>query len=126
MKASLGAGILLLLLLTLVIINACLIHRFSNDMKQQIEALAETPDAQTAESIENFQKNLEEKMPFLRLTISFPQLDRVSELSTSLLTYAESGALSDYRVTKALLLDAIEDMSRLERLWQRTKIGEGR
>ena len=126
MKASIGAGILLILIMVLVILNACFVHAVSQDMSRQIEDLSETPNEKDLADIRYFQKNLEEKLPFLRQTISFSQLDRVSELSTTLYEYAESGALSDYRVTKALLLDAIEDMSRLERLFQKATVGNGR
>lgn len=118
MKASVGGGILLLILVILVVINAGYIHSVTDDLSRRISALPETPDESTVNHIENFQKLLSQKYPLLRLSVSFSQLDRVSELSETLLGYAQSGAWADYRVTRALLLNAIEDMSRLERLRQ--------
>ena len=113
-----------MILVILVVINAGYIHRVTDDLSRRINALPLIPTESTTDDIKAFQTYLNRKIPFLRLTISFPQLDRVAELSESLRRYAKNGALADYQVTRALLLDAIEDMSRLERLWQRSKVGE--
>lgn len=112
-----------MVILLLVILNAWYIHSVTKDMSRLIYALPQTPEADTAERIVAFQAYFEDKHPALRFTIGFSQLDRVSELAESLRDYAQNGALSDYSVTRLLLLDAIEDMSRLERLWQKSDIG---
>lgn len=118
MKASVGAGILLVLIFIAVGINAAYVHRVTNEMRAQVAALPEIPNESTEARITEFQNYLRDKLPLLRLTISYPQLDRVGELSTSLKGYAQSDALSDYRITRALLLDALQDVERTERLRQ--------
>ncbi len=123
-KASIAGGILLLVILVLVILNAWYIHSVTREMNRMVESLPQTPEPATLAHIAAFQAYFEEKHPLLRITIGFSQLDRVTELSESLLEYAQSGSLPDYRATRRLLLDAIQDMSRLERLWQKSEVGQ--
>ena len=109
-----------MVILALVILNAWYIHGATKDMGDLVKALPLIPGEDAARGVVAFHAFFEKKHALLRLTLSFSQLDRVAELSKSLLEYAQSGAVADYRVTRMLLLDAIEDMSRLERLFPKS------
>lgn len=121
MKASVGSGILLIVLLLLVGLNAFYIHQVTDEMTAQISALPEQPNEKALSEITKFQEYLGKNEPYLRLTVSYSQLDRVGELAESLRAYTHDKAPSDYSVTRTLLLDAIKDMGRLEKLWITSK-----
>ena len=116
MKASVGAGILLLVLLLLVCINAVFVTNTTRSLSDQLRALPDAPSEECLQKIQVIEAYFEEKEPFLRISISFFLSDRVKEQLASLRLYAATDMAGDYLVTKALLLDAVEDMGRLERL----------
>ncbi len=116
MKASIGAGILLLILLVTVCANAIFVKNTTQALTDQIQSLSDLPSKENPQKIKAIQTYFEEKEPLLRISVSFLLLDRVKEHLEALRLYAESDMTGDYLVTKALLLDAVEDMGRMERL----------
>ncbi|MBE6585119.1 MAG: DUF4363 family protein [Ruminococcaceae bacterium] len=115
MKASLISGILLLILLALVILNAVYIRHTMHDLKDLAQKFPAHASPQAVKQIQNFSDTFEKKICWLQLSVSYPMLDRISELGSMLEIYALAEAHSDYAATRALLLDAIKDVERLEK-----------
>lgn len=120
MKASVGAAILLFLLIALVILNAWYVRSTTDRLIAEVQALPDVPKEDTVTQIEALQTEFDRHEGWLRLTVNYTLIDKISELITSLKSYAEANVSTDYLATRALLLDAINDVGRLERLWQST------
>lgn len=116
MKASVASGILLVAITLLIILNAVHVNRTVNDFVMAVEALPSTPDGDTALQVKRVLELLLKKETFLTLSVPYTTLDRGIELCRSLLSYAESGSVQDYTATRELLIDALQDMARLEKL----------
>lgn len=116
MKASVIAGVLLVVLLALVIGNACYLEATTARIADMVSALPEKPRDDTPRAVENILTYAKKHKPYLGLSVHFSAIDRMLELCQSLLIYTEIGDVMNYQITKATLLDAIEDMGRLEKV----------
>ncbi len=117
MKASVGAAILLAVLLLLVGVNAYYVTHVTKDLQERLYALPAVPEDGTIDEIKAFSEALEKHTGILKITVNYTLIDKMRELTETLLCYAEAGMAGDYQTTRALLLDAVEDVGRLERLW---------
>ncbi len=116
MKASIVAGILIILLVALVTGNAYYVGHITDAISLLVETLPETPTPEAITQMQTISEQLHAHRPYLSFFISFSLIDRVLELSDSLLLYGKCYDVVDYQVTKALLSDAIDDMRRLEEI----------
>lgn len=117
MKASIGAGVLILLVVVLVCINACYVHRVTDDLQERLQALPDMPEEGTVGDIQAFKEIFEKRAKLLKITVNYTLIDKVKELTESLLCYAEADMTGDYQTTRALIMDAVEDVGRLEKIW---------
>ena len=120
MKASVGAAVLLAVLLVLVGVNAWYIHKVTDDLGERLRALPSVPEAGTVEEIEAFREEFDQQEKLLKITVNYLLVDKIKEMTETLLCYAEADMVGDYQTTRALLTDAVEDVRRLERLWGET------
>ena len=111
------AAILLAVLLLLVGVNAWYIDKVTDDLGERLRALPSVPEVGTVKEIEAFRETFDRHEKLLRFTVNYLLVDKIKELTETLLCYAEAGMAGDYRTTRALLMDAVEDVGRLERLW---------
>lgn len=118
MKASLLSGLLLFVLLILVVINACYVGHVTQALLCRVEALPASATEAALDPMRELAAAFESQMPLLRLTVSYPLLDRIAELIKALEVYALTGAQSEYAATRARLSDAIEDVARSETIWE--------
>ena len=116
MKASIVAGILLILLVGLVIGNAFYLENSTSHMKNMILSLPEKPMDTTPKAVRDILSYANKQKPYWGISVHFSAVDRMLELCQSLLIYTEIGDIMNYQVTKALLADTIEDMGRLEKI----------
>ncbi len=116
MKVSVVAGILLVLLVALVVGNAFYLKNTTSRMEDMLNALPPRPQEDTPQKVIELQAYTKRHKPYLGLSVNFSVLDRVLELCESLRIYAEIGDVMNYQITKAILLDAVEDMGRLEKV----------
>lgn len=116
MKASVIAGVLLVVLLGLVIGNACYLENTAAHIADMVSALPESPQDDTPRAVEKILTYAQKHKPYLGLSVHFSAIDRMLELCQSLLIYTEIGDVINYQVTKATLADAVEDMGRLEKV----------
>ena len=120
MKGSIIAGILLVVLVLLVIGNALYVHHVTSRLSAMTESLPERLGEaawdSTLEKITKIQAYLKKHETVLAISVSYTSIDRMTELYISLETYAQIGADHDYTATRELLIDAIGDGARLEKL----------
>lgn len=105
---------LFVLMLGAVAWNALYINRMAFALCAALDALPDAGEAGCAEGAHALFSKWEKKSKWISATVSYPIVDRITEQITLLSVYAELGATREYRSTKALLYDSIEDMRRLE------------
>ena len=115
MRVSVVAGIMLVLLVALVTFNAFYVGRITSRMENLLNALPQKPLEDTPAKVREIQAFVKGHKSYLGLSVNFSVLDRVLELCESLGIYAEIGDVMNYQITKAILLDAVDDMGRLEK-----------
>lgn len=116
MKVSIVAGILLVLLVALVVGNAFYLKNTASRMENMLIALPPRPEEDAPQKVRELQVYTKWHKPYLALSVNFSALDRVTELCENLRIYAEIGDVMNYQITKATLLDAVDDMGRLEKV----------
>ena len=120
MKGSIIAGLLLILLVLLVICNAFYVHHVTNRLTSMAESLPEHLSSdvsnQIAQNVAKMQAYQKKHEILLGISVSYTSPDRIAELSATLMTCARLHADYDYTATRNLLIDAIRDAARLEKL----------
>ena len=116
MKGAVVAAIILVILLLLTGLNTLYLRHTALAFSTMVSALPDKPEATTAEDVRQIQDHMKKKEPLILLTITQTEVDRINELLISLELSAEENAILDYRVTKSLLLDSVEDIARSERI----------
>ena len=120
MKGSIIAGMLLFMLALLLIFNSLYVHHVTNQLSDMEESLPERlpreSPQQTIATIEKIQAYLKKHEVLLGISVSYTSIDRMTELSLTLTTCVHLHAEYDYTATRALLIDAIDDAARLEKL----------
>ncbi|MCQ2430180.1 MAG: DUF4363 family protein [Clostridia bacterium] len=116
MRAVIAAVCVLLAVVCLTVGNAVWIRNTVGDIRCMAEALPEQPSPEAAEAASRLTDELERHEAVMSLSVSYTLTDRVRELTASLRAHALSGDAAGYRSDKAMLLAAIDDLDRLERL----------
>ncbi len=117
MKGCILAAAILLVVLGGVIFNAFFIRHTTNQLMAWVEALPAIPDPkETPRDIATIRERLEKKAIFLGITVAYAAIDRVSEALISLESFAKTGDQRQYDVTRALLVDLIEELARTEKI----------
>ncbi len=115
MKSMIATCLLLILMLAGVSINRAYLHRVADHMTSTLVALPDAGDDACTEAVGRLSDYWQKQVPWVGISVSFPQVDRVSEQVALLTAAAECQDLYGYRAAIALLQDAIGDMSRLEK-----------
>ena len=117
MKGCLLAGVILLMVLGGVIINAIYIHHTADELMTMVRELPAVPDPeQTPLAIMKIRERLEERSAVLGITVTYAAIDRVSEALIALESYARTEDRRQYVATLALLPDLIDELARTEKL----------
>ncbi len=117
MRVCVAAGILLLVIVALVVGNALYVHRVSDDLLARAHALPAVPDpASTPAAVAALRERLERHLPWLGLSVHYGVLDRVEEALYALEAQAATGDSWQYAASRAVLIDLLRDIERLERL----------
>ena len=111
----LSFGVLLLVVL-LVLCNAGYVNHTVNNMKRMANDLPPSPDSGTEAQLDSILRLLDSHEAGLGLSVSFPIIDRVRELTDSARAYAQAGDKAGYASSRAMLIDAISDLNRLEKV----------
>lgn len=114
MKAWIVSLCLFILLIGIIIGNAVYVHRVADHLCSTLHAL-HFEDAKTAATLEELDAYWQRHHPFISLSISYRELDHVSETMISLRAAYDTQNVSDFEGYRQLLLDAADELSRLER-----------
>ena len=106
--------LLFLLMLALIAFNALYINRMSFALEDRISALPEVTDEGCVAAVRSLMDYWCAQELWVELSAGYPTVDRITELLEVLLSYALCRDPGAYLATRALLLDAIEDMRRPE------------
>ena len=107
---------MLLLVVFLVLCNAGYVNHTVKDMKRMANDLPLSPDSGTEAQLDSILRLLDSHEAGLGLSVSFPLIDRVRELTDSARAYAQAGDKAGYASSRAMLIDAISDLNRLEKV----------
>jgi predicted PurR-regulated permease PerM len=110
-----SCGVLLLVVL-LVLGNGFYVNRTVQHMTELANALPFSPDSDTEAQLGEIIQLLNSHEASLGLSISFPLIDLVQELANSARAYAVAGDEAGYASSRAMLIDAIGDLNRLEKI----------
>lgn len=116
MKTFYAVLLVFVLILGGILLNAIEIQSIASETEQRIKALSEYPSEESALEIAKLQAAWKERTNLLGLSVSYSVIDRVSEQMQLLAAACSFGDVYGYVETRVLLLDAIEDFRRLERL----------
>ncbi len=116
MKGCIAAILVLCAVLAAVAVNAIYVHRVTDRLLAQLEALPEVPDTEaTPEAIGDITAYLERNLTCLSLSVSYTLPDRIGESLAQLASYAKTGDTLQYAATLSLLRDLCRDIARAER-----------
>lgn len=76
---------------------------------------SEIYNEKTLKSITELSDTWERNRPFVEMSISHPNANRISELIASVRSYYESHDFSEFKNAKALLVSALSDLCHLDR-----------
>lgn len=116
MKSTIATLLLVLMLLLGIKANNCYINEVKETMSEQIRALPDPMDASCTDAAGRIRDYWEKQKSYVGLSVEYNVADRVSEQATALYTCAQCQDLYGYYTARSLLVDAVEDMSRLEQL----------
>ena len=115
MKGCIIAGVMLILVLAAVVLNAVYVRNTVEALLTAAEALPSVPHpTDTPLQITALRQDLEKHAPFLGITIPYNTIDRVSEALLALEAAAGAQDLQQYTLTRAVLTDLIREIGRTE------------
>ena len=118
---SLGTTVLLLLcVLVLAFLNFHYVNDTIAEMKDQMSRLPDIGNKECAAYTKGIDEFWRSKEAILEITIPYPLIDRVCEQASLLCACVEGGDVYGFYNARALLLDALEDLSRSEQVCLRT------
>ena len=105
---------LFVLTLAAVAVNHAFINRTSDRLVEMTEALPPADDPACADAVSEIYDHWQKKHDIARISVSYIELNRVTDAISTMKVYAESGYRADFENARALLLNAIDEMRRLE------------
>lgn len=114
MKVFVFTLILLVFLCALTAINALFINNVANVLLDGLENLPEWNSEECPARIGELFEYWETREDWVKLSVAYPTVDRVSEQFQLLLSCAEIGDVYGFHSAYTLLTDALSDVKRLE------------
>ena len=117
MKGCIIAGIILLTVIALVILNAVYVRRLSEELLRGLDQLPMVPDPlDTPKRIQELEAVLEKHDAILGLTVPYKALDEIREGLVTMRACIEVGDEETYWETCRLVGSLLSELARLERL----------
>lgn len=114
MKSFIAICIIFAVMLGCVILNCLYIARVSDTLTAMAQALPRADRTECCDAVEQLDGYWQEHRDTVALSVSFVDLNRISDVLSTLKAYAASGATSDFECARGLLLNAISELRRLE------------
>ncbi|MBE6590334.1 MAG: DUF4363 family protein [Ruminococcaceae bacterium] len=112
-------GVTVLLLLCVLVLSFLNYHYVNDAIKGMNERMDKLPDIHSEECVAHVREiddYWRSKEAILEMTISYPLIDRVCEQASLLRACANAKDAYGFYSARALLLDALEDLARSERI----------
>ena len=116
MKSFVTSLILILLMLGGILLNALYINNVETRIKNEISSLTEPTHTDTLTATIRIRDHWEKDARRIHISVNHTVVDRITEQMEVLAACAACGDVYGFYTAKALLLDALEDMRRLERI----------
>lgn len=116
MKSFVATVILALLMGTGILINHYVISSVSEKVEAAVEALPSPTDPSCADAAAVLEKQWKRKAALIHVSVNHTVVDRIGEQLATLSACASCGDLYGFYTARAMALDALEDMRRLERI----------
>ena len=114
MKTFYFTIVLFFLTLAAITVNFIYINNVSNRMIGMAAGAPSLGEEGCLEAIEELDKYWEKNHNIVRLSVSFTELNLISNALVSMKTFAEQENSSEYENARELLINAIHEMRRLE------------
>ena len=117
MKGCIIAGVILLIVVVLVVLNAVYVRRLSEELLLGLDQLPKDPDpVDTPPRIQELEAVLEKHDAVLGLTVPYKSLDEIREGFVIMKACIEAGDKENYWETRMLVGNLVSELTRLERL----------
>lgn len=114
MKAMIAISIIFAVMIGCIVFNYYYINRISDALTAMAYDLPAVDEDDCYAAVSQLNEYWLEHQDRVGLSVSFVELNRVSDAITSIRSYASSGEGSDFECARELLLNAIREMRRLE------------
>lgn len=114
MKSFAFSLILSILMIGGVVANCVYVNKVGNRIQETAEQLPSPTDPSCLSMVSELEEQWKKDALWVHISVNHTIVDRIGEQATTLVACAESGDLYGFCTARALLLDAIEDMQRLE------------
>ncbi len=117
MRICIAAAVVVTVLLGAIAGNAVYVHRVSEALIAELDALPDVPDpSATPADIADLRASLEKHLALLGLSVNYSLLDRAEEALWAMEAHARTGDLLQYETSRLVLRDLFRDFARLERI----------
>lgn len=114
MKAFVAISIIFAAMIGCIVFNYLYINRVSDELTVMAYDIPAVGGDGRYAAVSRLDEYWQEHQNRVGLSVSFVELNRVSDAITSMKSYAASGEDADFECTRELLLNAIREMRRLE------------
>ncbi len=115
MKALIASLIIFGILLTVILLNCIYVNRTSRELVLQAKSIGTIYDDTATSNLESLKKRFKRNEELLLLSLSYVTVDKVDDCIDCAIAYANSDDEAGFQNAKALLINAIYDLSRLEK-----------
>ena len=114
MKSFIAATILFCLLIGIIIINSIYTKKIAEELEDKILAL--DFENEITDDIDSIQKYWKKKEKVIGISVGFKEIDKTSELIIALKVHYQYQNREEFEKAKLLLIDVIDEITRLEKL----------
>ena len=114
MKSFLVSLVLIVLMIGGVTVNCIYINKVGNRIQESTEQLPIPSEPDCLQMVSELEKQWKKDAQWIHISVNHTIVDRIGEQTSTLVACAQSGDLYGFYTARALLLDAVEDMQRLE------------
>jgi len=113
MKSFVLTVILFCLLISVIVINSLYTKNIANEIEKKITDL--DFEEEITDELNEIQEYWEKQEKIVGISVGFKEIDKTCELIISLKTYYQYQNKQEFERVKLLLLDVIEEITRLEK-----------
>ncbi len=115
MKGFVITTILFIILLIIISLNLFFMEKTITTMENEVKLLKEFPCEENEEIINNLLNNWEKNSIWMGLSVSYNDIEELTDIIDSLKAANRSDNIIQFQINVELLLNAIEELGRLEK-----------